>query len=290
MNDADQDGRHAFPVGSADVPPRTGPLRDVREWGTAARRRYGSRRALVSAGAVVVVAGAGVMTALFAVSGGGAPSALSTVTGALAKTSAEGYSFSLDSTVQVNGRVRNSSAVSGVFGPMHEVGTELLTTGYEQRPVQARIRFIGKYVYTWVSPGSGLGKPWNKSPVPPLKAGQPQGGDPYGFVSDQPVSGGELSGVLRYAHAVRDAGSVSGPGWVGTKYTFAARLSGESVSGVVYVDRQGRVRRLATISIGGDVTTRRDLTFGDFGVHETVAAPPASQTGYTSTPYQGFYF
>jgi hypothetical protein len=247
-------------------------------------------RTLVAAGAVVAVVGAGVTTALFAVPGGGAPSALAVVTSALAETSADGYSFSLASTVQFRGRDMSSSVVSGVFGPSHEVGTEMLTTSFEHRPVKARIRFIGKYVYTWVSPGSGLGKPWNKAPVPPPGADRTQGGALYGFVSDHPVTAAELSGVLRYTHAVRDAGPVSGPGWVGTRYTFTARRSGGSVSGAVYVDRQGRVRRLITITIGDGVATRRDLNFGDFGVQEAVTAPPAGQTGYTSYPYWGFYF
>jgi hypothetical protein len=292
MNDTDHDAWHAFPSGSADVPPGTGPLRGAREPGTAARRRHRSRwvRALVTAGAVVTVAGAGVTTALFAVPGSGTPSALAVVISALAETSAEGYSFSLDSTVQFRGRDLSSSVVSGVFGPGHEVGTELLTTSFEHRPVRARIRFVGKYVYTWVSPESGLGEPWNKAPVPPSGADRTRVDGLYGFVSDQPVTAGELSRVLRYAQVVHDAGPVSGPGWSGTKYTFAVRRSGGSVSGTAYVDHQGRVRRLVTITVGGDVATRRELSFGGFGVQEAVTAPPASQTGYTSYPYWGFYF
>jgi hypothetical protein len=250
-------------------------------------------RILVSAVAVAVVAGAGVTTALFAMSGSGVPSARTVVTDALTQTSAMSYSFSLDSTVQARGRTMSTSVVSGVFSPGHEFGAELATTSYEHRPVTARIRFIGKYVYTWVPSGSGLrtgGKPWNKAPVPPLGTSLKQGDDLYGFVSDQPVSATGLSGVMRYAHAVRDARLVSGQGWVGTEYTFTARLSGGSVSGSVYVDRQGRARRLVTITIGEGVATRRNLTFGDFRAHETVTAPPASQTGYTSYPYWGFYF
>lgn len=292
MNDTDHDVRHALPVGSADVPPGTSPLPGVREQGFTARRRHRNRRmrTLVLAGAVVAVAGAGVTTALFAVPGSDAPSALTVVSSALAETSAQSYSFRLDSTVQFRGRDMSSSVVSGVLGPRREVGTEMLTTSSEHRSVKARIRFVGKYVYTWVSRGSGLGKPWNKAPVPPPGASQTEGNGLYGFVSDQPVTAAELSGVLRYTHAVHDVGPVSGPGWAGTKYAFTVRHSGGSVSGAVYVDRQGRVRRLVTITIGDGVATRRALNFGDFGVQAAVIVPPASQTGYTSYPYWGFYF
>jgi hypothetical protein len=224
------------------------------------------------------------------VRGSGASSALAAVTGALTETSAESYSFSLDSTVQSGGRDVSSSVVSGVFSPKHDVGAETLTMSSEHHLTKARIRFIGKYVYTWASSGSGLGKPWNKAPVPAAGADRTQGDDLYGFVSDQPVSADQLSGTLRYAPAVYDAGPVTGPGWVGTKYTFTVRLVGGFVSGVAYVDRQGRVRRLVTTTTGEGVTTRRDLNFGDFGVREAVTAPPASQTAYTSSPYLGFYF
>jgi hypothetical protein len=129
-----------------------------------------------------------------------------------------------------------------------------------------------------------------------------QGVGAYGFVSDQPVSPAELSRALLSAGTVRDAGSADGPGWTGTEYTFTASISGGPVSGTVYVDRQGRVRRLVTITPEGNaipegtglpegrVTVDRDLTFDDFGVQAAVTAPPASQTEYTSYPYWGFYF
>ena len=58
------------------------------------------------------------------------------------------------------------------------------------------------------------------------------------------------------------------------------------------IDQQGRVRRLVTITTQGThgrITTDRDLTFGNFGAPVPVTAPPASQVGYTSTPYLGFF-
>ena len=80
------------------------------------------------------------------------------------------------------------------------------------------------------------------------------------------------------------AGPASGPGWTGTKYAFTERLkyavTGETMSGTVYVDNQGHVRRMVTndtIGTKDAITTTFDVTFGDFGVRVSVAAPPASQ-------------
>jgi hypothetical protein len=251
-------------------------------------------RVLVAAGAAVAVAATGVTAALLAAPGGVAP-ATAAVTSALTQTSSESYSFSLDSSVQTNGHDVHSDVVSGAFDPRHELGTELLTTSAQQRPVRAQIRFVGKYVYTWVSPGSGLGtvgkgKPWNKALIPPVEQQGAQGINLYGFVSDQPVSPAELSGLLRSAGAVRDAGPASGPGWTGTRYTFTAGRSDSQVSGTAYVDQHGRVRRLVTITTEEGITTDRSITFGDFGAPVSVTMPSASQVKFTDSPYWGFYF
>lgn len=285
-----------FPAGP-EAHPGTGLLRAIPEQGDAARRGRGRRRMreLAAAGAVAAVAAAGVTAAMLAASASHAPSALAAVTSALAKTSADSYSFSLDSTVQSAGRVRSSDVVTGAFDPRHELGAEVLTW-HGVLSAKAQIRFIGKYVYTWVSPGSGLGtigKPWDKAPVPSPEADILPGDGPYGFVSDRPVSPAGLSGVLRSAGRVSDGGPASGPGWTGTKYAFTASLSGgrESISGTVCVDQQGRVRRLVTITTEEGVTTDRDLTFGDLGAPVSVTAPPVSQVKYTGGgPYWGFYF
>lgn len=293
MNETGHNARDTFSTGSEDVSPRLDSLDGVQD-GAALRPRGRCRvRVLVAAGLTAALAAAGVTAALLAGSGSGASSPLAAVTGALAETSAASYSFGLDTTVQVSGRQVRSSVVSGEFDPRHALGSEIVTTSYENHPVEAQIRFIGNYLYTWVSPASGLGtvgKPWNKSPVPPAGGEGSQGVGAYGFVSDQPVSPAELSGVLLSAGAVGDAGSASGPGWTGTKYTFTARIAGESVSATVYVDRQGRVRRMVTITRQDRLATDRELTFDDFGAQEAITAPPASQAEYTSNPYWGFYF
>lgn len=253
-------------------------------------------RVLAAAGAVVAIVAAGVTAALLGGSGGEPPSALATLTTALAKTSQESYGFNLNSTVKFAGREMRSNVVSGAFDPRHELGTELLTAREARHSAAsqtAQIRFTGKYVYTWVSPRSGLGtmgKPWDKAPVP--GADVLPGSDLYGYVSDWPVSPGELLGLMRSAATARDSGTASGPGWTGTRYAFTARLSaGWSLSGIADVDGQGRVRRLVTTTTQeSGLTTYRDLTFGDFGAPVPVTAPPASQVRYTGSPYWGFYF
>jgi hypothetical protein len=293
MNETGPDGRGTFPASPGEVRPGTGGPHVARDRGAAVRQRHRRprRRVLVAAAGGAVAAG--VAAALLAASVGHAPSPLAAVAGALEKTSAGSYSFSLDSGVWFRGREMYSDVVSGAFDPRHGLGTELLAVRRPQDPVTAQIRFLGRYVYTRVSGRSTLGKPWDKAPVPPVAAdGIPPGYEIFGFVTDRPISPAELSGALRSAGTVREAGSASGPGWTGTRYAFTVRFpeGRQSLTATVELDQQGRVRRLVTITTQGNVTTDRDLTFGDFGAPVPVTAPPASQVSYTSRPYQGFLF
>jgi hypothetical protein len=257
-------------------------------------RRPRSALTLMLVAATVLATGS-LTAALLATRGGHAPSALATVTGALAKTSTYSYSFDLQTIVPSYGGVVPPDAVSGAFDPGSRLGTELLTTRSDKQPVTMQIRFIGKYVYTSQPSGSGHGTAadsWDKSPIPPATENVLPAYETYGFVTDRPVSPAELSRVLQSAGTVREEGAASGPGWTGTRFGFTARFSGgrESISGTVYVDQEELVRRLVTITTGGGVTTDRVLTFTSFGAPLYVAAPPASQVRYTSTPSWGFYF
>jgi hypothetical protein len=271
--------------------------RGARDQGGAAPRRRWRRRTWAFAACTtvaVVAAVGGVTAALLTASASDAPSALASVNSAIAKTSADSYGFSLDSTVRIAGREWRSDVVSGAFDPRHGLGAESLTV-HGPRSEAAKVRFVGGYVYTWIAPGSGfgtIGKPWNKAPIPPASADGMSADDPYGFVSDAPVSPAELVVVLRSAGTLRDAGAASGTGWTGTGYTFTASFLGgqESVTGTVYVDQQGQVRRLVTVTTQKGVTTSRDLTFGDFGAPVRVSAPAAAQVKYTRTPWWGFLF
>jgi hypothetical protein len=304
MNKTGPDTSGASHGGPDDVPPETVLPLGTRQQGSAARRhpRHHLMWVFAAAGAAAAAAlAAGVIVALHTAPGApspaAAPSPLAAVTSALARTSAGSYAFSLDSTVQFAGKDLHSDVVSGTFDPRHDLGTELLTNRSAGQTERAQVRFIGAYLYTWVSPRSGFGKPWDESPLAAATANGMPSGDLYGFVSDQPVSPGALTVVLRSADTAVHV--VSSPGWTGTKYTFTARLydGQESVSGAVYVDQQGRIRRLMTITTQqrrgakSGLTTDRDITFSDFGAPARVSAPPASQVKYTSgEPYWGFYF
>lgn len=272
--------------------------------GPAARPRHRPSRTLVlfEAGAVAAAGlAAGVTVALHTAPGvpspAAAPSPLAAVTSALARTAAESYTFSLNSTVHFAGKDLHSDMVSGAFDRRHDLGTEMLTNHSAGLTTWAQVRFIGAHLYTWASPGYGFGKPWDETPLAAAAANGMPPGDLYGFASDQPVSPAALTVVLRSADATVHA--ISSPGWTGTKYTFTARLydGRESVSGTVYVDQQGQVRRLMTITTDegrgakSGPTTDRDITFGDFGDPVRVSAPPASQVRHTrGEPYWGFYF
>jgi hypothetical protein len=230
-----------------------------------------------------------------------AASPLSAVTSALARTSARSYTFSLATTVRSSSKEVNSDLVSGAYDPGRHLGTERLTAGSAGRTERAQVRFIGAYVYTSAWPASGFSKLWDKSPLTAATAAGMPPGDLYGFVSDQPVNPAELNAVLRSTGtAVHDSGSVSGPGWTGTRYTFTANLDDgqESFRGNVYVDQPGQVRRMTITAERREQagatpfsTTVRDITLGHFGGPVQVTTPPASQAEYTSgTPYWGFYF
>ncbi len=295
MSETGQDGRGTVVARPGDVTPGTGSPRAGREQGTAARLRHRHLRKRILVAAAATAAAAGGTAVLLTASASHAPTAFTTVTSALARTSADSYSFTLDSTAKFRGSVVHSDVVDGAYDPRHGLGTEELAARTTQgTPERAQIRFIGRYEYGQLTPASGFGKPWNKSPVPLAGADARPGYDAYGFVTDQPVSPAEVGAMLRSA-GVREEGATSGPGWTGTRYAFTARFprARESVTGTVDVDQQGRVRRLVTITTQGThgrITTDRDLTFGNFGAPVPVTAPPASQVGYTSTPYWGFLF
>jgi hypothetical protein len=293
MNKAGPASSGTFHGGSDDLPTETVlPLR-VGEEGSADQqypRRRRMRVIMVASAVAVAALAAGITATLH-----GAPSPLSAVASALARTAAGSYAFSLDSATLTAGKERNSDVVTGAFDPRHGLSTEMLTARSPgQHSVQAQIRFIGTYLYTRVSPGSRLpamAKPWDKT-LSAAAGGIPSGYD-YGFVSDQPVSPDALAAVLQSANtSVHDSGPASGPGWTGTRYTFTVHLGPQqSLDGTIYLDQQGRVRRLVTTTKQNRLTIVRDLTISHFGTPVSVTPPPSNQVQYTSgRPYWGFYF
>jgi hypothetical protein len=83
------------------------------------------------------------------------------------------------------------------------------------------------------------------------------------------------------------ASRTAGPGWRAfTEPSLEKASTPITVHGTVYVDSQGRVRRLVTTQtrpiwsstgVKGSATDTTDVTFGGFGVQISAAVPPASQ-------------
>jgi hypothetical protein len=98
--------------------------------------------------------------------------------------------------------------------------------------------------------------------------------------------------LLKSGAKVLHEGSVSGPGWTGTRYRFTvshpAGTGGvvDSFTCTVDVDSQGHIRSLAQTAVfvasgkpgtAGKMIYTADFTFSDFGTRFSVTPPPASQ-------------
>jgi hypothetical protein len=304
MNDTGQDMRATLLAGSDDVPPGIDLLPGMREQAAARHRHRRRMRVLVPAGAVA--GGVAAAAILLGTSVTNAPSAFAAVTSAMAKTSGQSYRFTMTGSLThpLDGPTQHF-ALTGAIDPRRERGTERVTGGPllgTHYYVTEQLRFIGKNVYTWVSPASGLGsvgKPWDEAPIPAPDTRASPGSELRGNTFEQPISPAELLRVLRSAAAVRYVGPASGPGWTGSKYAFTAHPAGSpdvTVAGTVDVDQQGRVRGLGTITTmrtrfrNPAPTETEDLTFANFGGPVQVTAPPASQVRQTTTPYWEFGF
>jgi len=252
-------------------------LRQVRRHDKARRRV----RTLVPAGAVAALGGAAAVAVTLTATVAAAPSAFAAVTAAAAKTSAESFHVTVQQSTVVGSPsgARSSVRMVGDFDPSRGLGAETASRG----PV-SQVRDLGKHVYARVAKTDplGHGKPWVES----LNIGLPY--NPGTFLAQ-----------LEKAGTVIDEGPASGPGWTGTKYAFAIRDGKNgpvTVSGTVYVDQQGLVRHLVMtttlLPVPGEPWTRftDDVTFGDFGVSVSVAAPPASQVYNLGRTYLGYFF
>ncbi len=255
---------------------------------TSRRRRV---RALVPAGAVAALGGAVALGVTLTATVAGAPAALAAVTAAAAKTSAA--SFRVTESISQGDEKPVPPQVTGVFDLRHGLGEEIVDG-------RTQVRFVGGHMYAKFPGQQPPGKTWMEGqvppPLPPAIAGQAAAG---GFTGNEPIDPGALLGLLKSAGSVQADGPASGPGWTGTKYAFTSpRQPGGRIvteSGTVYVDNQGRVRRLTT-TIGWrlsfssthatrDFTTTYDVTFWGFGVRVSVTAPPASQVASLGEGY-----
>ncbi len=298
MNGTDQGVRAMMATGSSDMPPGIDLLRGVRGLQVTARRPQPTyrMRALVSAGAVAVVAGGTVLATTLTATVATAPSAYAAVTAAAGKTWTESFRVSMNVTAterSVQGTTRLDWRITGESDPSHGASEETILSKAALSKEPLEIRFIGQNVYVKVhaptiskAPGSSAAqssKLWAEAAIwPRLTAKQLIVTPDFG--SQEAVDPGALLALLKSAGTVTDEGPASGPGWTGTKYGFTVAASGgvSSATGTVYVDSQGEVRRLLTIitlQTGGGYhsTSTEDISFSDFGAPVSVTAPPASQ-------------
>jgi hypothetical protein len=269
-----------------------GLLRAVR--GRHARRRR--TRALVSAGAATAAAAGTAAAVLLSATVAGAPPALAAVTSALSKASAESFRMNLTvtqhNTVPGQYTLQSPLHITGKLDLKRNLGEETLSNGW-------RTLIIGQKAYTKLPPaqakkyGTG-GKPWTEEPLadtaPPTGSRGAQLA--WDFNSDRPFNPQALLALLKSGAKILDEGSVSGPGWTGTRYTFTlSHPKGtlrvvDLITCTLDVDRQGHIRSLVqTIAFAaggkpgaaaGTIYTLH-FTFSHFGLRFSVTPPPAGQ-------------
>jgi hypothetical protein len=298
MNDTEEAARRLLAVAAGDVPAGIDLLRGVR-----ARQRSRARRtrAAISAGTIGVLAATGAITASVLQ----APTALAQVTQAAARTAAQSYRVT--STVTAirtpePGGTLPPVVIRGAFDPARRIG--------EVSGGVIDVRYLGRYLYLRMPPAYRrvyqtlhhtaipAGKTWVRFIAPAPSTGAPGFGIYMLGNGGQALSQSDpqdLLALLKAASDVREIGPVSGPGWTGEKYAFAAtRRMGDNplhlvltIHGTVDVDQHGRVRLLAAVeSIRAHSQAHRTtgsavkivLTFGDFGTHVSVNSPPPSKT------------
>jgi hypothetical protein len=292
MSDIDQQARTLIAAAADDIPPGIDLVSGFRARRATRRARV---RVQVTLAAVVacVAAAASVITLTIAQ----APSALAQVTSAVSRTTGQSYDFNATITrvpLQPGDAAPTRATVSGAFNPPQRLGEETLG------PV-GQVRFVGGFVYLPIgsvarsTAGPLYGKSWLRAPsallATPMTANQ-QLRIPAGILSVSETSPQNLFTLFKTASMVDRQGSVSGPGWTGTRYTFSVRIAmGPAGSGVptvtatgtLDVDQQGRVRHLAAtyelpaIASAGPQRITVEMTFSDFGAPVSVSVPPASE-------------
>jgi hypothetical protein len=153
----------------------------------------------------------------------------------------------------------------GAFDPVRHAGQETLPL-HPEIPAVSQIRYIGKYVYEYLTAPNSDGKRWDKLLAPPRSF--PRKNNEHSVIENGladlpndvmggPVNPYNLLTVLESLATVRQDGPVSGPGWTGTRYSFTATVEDfitasdipRPARGTVDVDQQGRVRRLVLTTV-----------------------------------------
>jgi hypothetical protein len=282
MNDTEDAVRRLFTVATQDIPPGINLGHDIR---ARSRARVLRARVVLSAGLAAIVAAATVIT-LSAVR---PASALAQVTQAATRTAGQSYRVTSTRTLMrapgAPTADKNPVTIIGEFDPARSVGEE--TAGGTQ------IRYVGSYLYIPVFGAFRRAHPspppkWVKLHVPPRSSTEVTPGDVIslgGITGVEPFDPQDLLALLKSASHVREVGPASGPGWKGSAYTFDVTLRTSvqphqvlKLSGTVDVDQQGRVRRLDAVESVENTVSKVQMTFGDFGIHVSVSAPPADET------------
>jgi hypothetical protein len=272
--------RTLLAVAAGDDPPATTDLlAGVRR---RVRRQRIRRRVLLPSLATLATASVLAVAVLAASVITGAPSAQARVVAAAGRTANEGYRVRIVSSKSAGPGGPTATEISeGVFDPARRTGRLLVGNP----PVE--LRLVGDMVYFELPERSRSGaRRW----VAERRASDAGTGVPL-FVQLTKLTWQDPQQALvrlRSAAAVRDQGRAVGDGWSGRRYAF--ELTGDqgakaaaTVTGSVAVDQAGRVRRLQVeegLTAGPAGTTagmlRTVMEFGDYGVRETVSAPPAS--------------
>jgi len=271
--------RALLAAAAGDGPPATDLLAGVRR---RVRRQRIRRRVLLPSLATLATASVLAVAVLAASVVTGAPSAQARVAAAAGRTANESYRVQIVSSKSAGPGGQAATEISeGVFDPARRTGRLLVGNP----PVE--LRFVGDMVYLELPERSRSGaRRW----VAERRAFDSGTSMPL-FVQLTKLTWQDPQEALvglRSAAAVRDQGSAAGDGWSGRRYAFEltddhkAKL-GSTVSGSVEVDQAGRVRRLEVaerLAAGPagptGATVRTVMEFRDYGVRETVSAPPAS--------------
>jgi hypothetical protein len=316
MNGTDQDVRSMLYAGTGDMPAGIDLLRGVRERQSARQQvitpRWSRPRTRVAvAASVATVIAAGAVTAVttrsetLATGTENSASARAQLLAAVERTGALSYSFSMmtDQATKsgVHPAISFTTRGGGEMAPSVRKGLETLTSRDGSTSLGSlSIRWLGPYEYVRL-PGSSTKKPWTQVPlsevaflggVNAISTGTPEPGG---------VNPQDLLRAVASRYDVRAQGRASGDGWTGTRYAFAGKssLAGGipglgttrstplSVTGTVDVDSHGTVRQFTEVASplsGQKAFYRMEITFGDFGVHVSVSAPPTSQTRIVIPP------
>ncbi|MGH3152911.1 MAG: hypothetical protein ACRDOB_19600 [Streptosporangiaceae bacterium] len=263
------------------------------------------RKAPLAAEVIAIAAALGIAAGLWIGLGHGR-------TASAAKTPAQSYHVSEVTSETFTPQYGSHPIVTmrqeGAFDLVRQVGEETLSL-HPEIPAVSEIRYIGKYVYEYLTAPNCCGsdgKPWDKLNAPPPSF--PRKNNDHSVIQNGladlpndvmggPVNPYNLLTVLESLATVHQDGPVSGPGWTGTRYSFNATVEDfisasdipRPARGTVYVDQQGRVRRLVLTTVAqppfrGLESITNDVTFSDFGAPVPVTVPPANQVDNQAVP------